>query len=47
VRAVISRYQSGETRASIARALDLSYDAVKAIILRWHDGGYQALGIAV
>jgi hypothetical protein len=45
VRAVISRYRSGETRASIARALDLKYDAVKAIVLRWHDGGYQPLGI--
>ena len=45
VRAVISRYQSGETRVSIAQALDLKYDAVKAIVLRWHNGGYQPLGI--
>jgi hypothetical protein len=46
VRAVIMRFKSGETRAGIAKALDLDYNAVKAIVLHWHKGGYQALGIA-
>jgi hypothetical protein len=43
VHRVISRYGAGQSRADIARALDLNYDAVKAIVLRWHKGGYQGL----
>ncbi len=45
VRTVIARFRSGETRASIARALDLDYAVVGRIVLRWRKGGYQALGI--